>query len=53
MVDSEAPPRYDPAMIIDVHTHAFPDQLAARAMAQLQAKPTRSSPCWMERWAIC
>jgi len=24
-------------MIIDVHTHAFPDHLAARAMAQLQA----------------
>jgi uncharacterized protein len=25
-------------MIIDVHTHAFPDHLAARAMAQLQAE---------------
>lgn len=25
-------------MIIDVHTHAFPDRLAARAMAQLQAE---------------
>jgi predicted TIM-barrel fold metal-dependent hydrolase len=30
--------RYVRAMIIDVHTHAFPDQLAARAMAQLQAE---------------
>lgn len=25
-------------MIVDVHTHAFPDHLAARAMAQLQAE---------------
>jgi uncharacterized protein len=30
--------RYASAMIIDVHTHAFPDHLAARAMAQLQAE---------------
>lgn len=30
--------RYALAMIIDVHTHAFPDHLAARAMAQLQAE---------------
>jgi uncharacterized protein len=29
---------YPPAMIIDVHAHAFPDHLAARAMAQLQAE---------------
>lgn len=32
------PPLYAPVMVIDVHTHAFPDQLAARAMAQLQAE---------------
>ncbi len=32
------PPLYAPVMIIDIHTHAFPDHLAARAMTQLQAE---------------